>query len=271
MTPATFDHLTDLPQHDVWHVADGTRLFARSVGEGPPVVFLHGGLADHHAALFHVAPLARAHQLIAPDLRASGRSHHDGELSWDRLADDVAALLDHLGLSRAIVGGTSMGSAVALRVALRHPGRVRALLLFSPLYPGADRGLAPASTVAMTTMEAAGARALVDGVEDALGPLFARLPPPIRDGALAMLKSFDAASVAATTRFLATGAQPFAAVGELAALELPVLLVPGADPEHPAAVAHLYAEHLHGARVLEAGSVDLMERVEAFCAEVSGE
>src|SRR5688572_15649936 len=75
---------------------DGTRLFAVETGQGPPVVFIHGGLADHRAALFRLAPLAATHRLITPDLRGSGRSHYGGELSWDRLADDLAALLTHL-------------------------------------------------------------------------------------------------------------------------------------------------------------------------------
>ncbi|MBX3184641.1 MAG: alpha/beta hydrolase [Polyangiaceae bacterium] len=194
----------DAPMHarearEVWFEADGARLFASELGDGRPVVFIHGGLADHRAALFRVGQLASAHRLVLPDLRGSGRSLHSGDLSWDRLADDVAALLEHL--ERAVVGGVSMGSAVALRLALRHPRLLQGLIVMSPVYPGTDRPLPEAALVAMQTMREAGERALDHGVE-ALYPLFEALPPPIRDTALEMVRSFDAASVAATTRFL---------------------------------------------------------------------
>jgi pimeloyl-ACP methyl ester carboxylesterase len=113
---------------------------------------------------------------IAPDVRAAGRSHFAGELSWDLLAEDLRALLDHLGLERAIIGGTSMGSGVALRFALRHPARCSRLILSAPLYPGARHGLDTAVRAALQAMNAVASRAprereLVDA-HDAI----ARLP-----------------------------------------------------------------------------------------------
>jgi 3-oxoadipate enol-lactonase len=243
---------------------DGTRLFAVETGQGPPVVFIHGGLADHRAALFRLAPLAATHRLITPDLRGSGRSHYGGELSWDRLADDLAALLTHLEIESAVVGGTSMGSAVALRFALRHPRRLRALILMSPLYPGADRPLAEAASAAMRVMAEAGQRTAEHGV-DALRSLFEALPDPVRDIAIEMALSFDPQSVAATTRFLATNAQPMSTARELEALGVPVLILPGIDPEHPAEVAQLYARYLRFPVVVEQTEVSWMERIAAFC------
>src|SRR5690606_3771556 len=136
----------------------------------------------------------------------------------------------------------SMGSAVALRFALRHPGLLRGLILMSPLYPGADLPLSEAAAVAMRTMKEAGERALQHGVE-ALRPLFEPLPPAIRDVAIEMMLGFDAASVAATTRFLASNQQPMASVRELASINVPVMVLPGVDPQHPAEVASLYARH----------------------------
>jgi 3-oxoadipate enol-lactonase len=244
---------------------DGTKLFAVETGQGTPVVFIHGGLADHRAALFRLAPLAATHRLITPDLRGSGRSHYGGELSWDRLADDVAALLTSLELERAVVGGISMGSAVALRFALRHPRRLGALILMSPVYPGADRPLAAAARTAMRVMADAGRRTAEQGV-DALRPLFDALPLPIRDVALEMALSFDPQSVAATTRFLATNAQPMNTARELETIEVPVMVLPGIDPEHPVEVAQLYARHLRSPVLVEQTAVDCVERLAAFCA-----
>lgn len=245
--------------------SDGVRLFAVELGRGSPVVFIHGGLADHRAALRHVGALAATHRLIMPDLRGSGRSHFAGELSWDRLADDLAELLSHLGIERAVVGGVSMGSAVAVRFALRHPRRLRGLVLMSPLYPGDDRPLAEAASGAMRVMAEAGERAVRDGM-DALRPLFEALPSSVRDGALKMIQSFDPMSVAATTRFLATGAQPLSTARELEAISVPVMVLPGTDPQHPAEVGGLYVRYLRQPLVVEQTAPNMAEQVAAFCA-----
>jgi pimeloyl-ACP methyl ester carboxylesterase len=267
----TIPNVTD-PTHaalrrEVWFDIDGARLFALDIGQGHPIVFMHGGLADHRAVLFRVGQLAGTHRLLAPDLRGSGRSIHTGTLSWDRLADDVAALLGHMGIDRAIVGGVSMGSAVALRFALRHPRLLRGLILMSPMYPGADRPLPAAATLAMQTMKEAGARAREQGVE-ALRPLFERLPPPVRDTALEMMRGFDPASVAATTRFLASSEQPMGSVRELESIDVPALVLPGLDPQHPAEIAALYAQHLPRPVVVAQTAPDMMETITRFCNDV---
>jgi 3-oxoadipate enol-lactonase len=251
-------------RHGIWFESDGTRLFALDIGHGHPIVFLHGGLADHRAALFRVGALASSHRLLTPDLRGSGRSTYAGKLSWDQIADDIVALLAHLGIERAVVGGTSMGSAAALRFGLRHPQRTAGLLLMFPVYPGEDRGLTAAQITAMGRMNEAGQRARDQGVE-ALRPLFERLPPPVRDVAIEMMLSFDTASVAATTRFLASSAQPISTVNELAAIDAPVMIVPGIDAEHPAEVADLYARHLRKRVVIDATSTDMPEQISRFC------
>lgn len=260
-TPAT-------ARKEIWFDSDGTRLFALELGRGAPIVFVHGGLADHRAALWRVGALASTHRLVCPDLRGSGRSIYAGPLSWDRLADDLAALLEYLGIERTVVGGTSMGSAVALRFALRHPQRASALILMSPLYPGADRPLADAATAAMRVMSEAGQRALRDGVES-LAPLFENLPEPVRGVALEMLRSFDPASVAATTRFLAQCEQPLGTASELGSLAVPTLLIPGNDAQHPAEIASLYAQHLRQPLWLEPSAPDLLQRLAQFCTRQS--
>jgi pimeloyl-ACP methyl ester carboxylesterase len=256
-------------RQDIWFDADGTRLYSLSAGSGAPVVFLHGGLADHRAALSRVGELASTHWLLTPDLRGSGRSIHAGALSWDRLADDLVALLDHVGVERAVVGGTSMGSAVALRFALRHPQRLQGLILMSPLYPGADRPLSDAAIVAMQTMKEAGERALSQGIE-ALRPLFDALPPAIRDRAMQMMLGFDAPSVAATTRFLALDQQPMESARDLESIEVKVMVLPGIDPQHPFEVAALYQEHLRRAVVVEQTAPDMMKRLVEFCSGPEG-
>jgi pimeloyl-ACP methyl ester carboxylesterase len=239
---------------------DGVSLFAVESGSGLPIVLLHGGLATHQACRLFAAPLASRFRLITPDLRASGRSVFRGELTWDVFADDVAALLRHLGLSRAVIGGISFGAGVAVRIALRHPTIVERLVILHPVFAG-DTGLTAAQTAALRAMHEAGKRALGAGVA-ALYPLFDTLPAEIRARARAVVATYDPESVEALTRFMASGAQPFAAAAELARIEAPALVIPGVDPQHPHELAEVYRRHLRRCTVVE--TPDLATAIEAF-------
>lgn len=254
------------PPREIWYEAGGARLFALESGEpsGQAVVMLHGGMASHGAVLPLVQPLASRCRVLTPDLRGSGRSHAAEALTFDRLADDVAALLDHAGARRAIVGGVSAGSGIALRFALRHPQRLVAVLLVKPLYAGADRGYDEAQGQAFARMDALAQEAPAQGIA-AVAPLYAELPVGIREKALAMLATFDPASLAATSRFLASGAQPFASVNELRSISVPALLIGGDDPMHPPGVSELYAQALERAEVFPASTPDPAAVIDAFC------
>lgn len=244
--------------------AGGVRLFAVEEGSGPPVVMLHGGMADHRAVRPFVASLASRYRVITPDLRGSGKSGFGGTLTFDRLADDLAGLLDHLDEERAVVGGVSGGSGVAVRFALRHGDRAAGLVVVRPMYAGSRLGYTEAQLGAFTQMDAVASRALEEGVE-VLRPLYANLPDPVRTKALAMIEEWDPASVVATSRFLASGAQPFTTPEDLRSVAVPALLVRGDDPQHPAEVSDLYAEHLPDCSVLPASTPDVPAAIGAFC------
>jgi pimeloyl-ACP methyl ester carboxylesterase len=250
----------ELAMEDIWFVESG---------HGTPLILLHGGLADHRAVLHWAAPLAEHHRVITPDLRGSGRSHFAGPLTWDLLADDIAALAARLGLSRAVIGGGSFGAGVAVRVALRHPALVAGLIVLSPAYGGDEVGLLPAQQAAMAAMHAAGRRAPTEGIA-ALYPLFDALPESIRARARTMVDSFDPASVAASTAFMASAIQPFARGADLAAITAPSLLVPGADPTHPPEVSDVYRRHLPRVTVREVATTwdasGYAEAIRAFIA-----
>jgi pimeloyl-ACP methyl ester carboxylesterase len=243
---------------------EGVRLFAVEAGAGRAIVMLHGGMSSHLSSLPFLVPLIPRYRVIAPDLRGSGRSHYGGRLSFDQLADDVAALLDHLGIERAVIGGASGGSGVALRFALRHPDRTAALVLIHPVYAGAERGYTEAQKQAFEGMDALASRALAEGV-GVLRPLYENLPAAIREKALAMMEEFDAASVVATSRFIASGEQPFGSAAELAALAMPTLLIPGDDALHPAEVSALYAAHLPNPSIVRVPVTEAAAAIEAFC------
>lgn len=110
---------------------NGQRIrFDDSGGDGPPVVLAHGFLMDREMFADQVTALSPEFRVIAWDERGFGETEFDGEpfTYWDS-ARDCLALLDHLGIEDAVVGGMSQGGFLSLRAALLAPDRVRALVL----------------------------------------------------------------------------------------------------------------------------------------------
>ena len=249
---------------EVWFQRDGVPLFAVEDGAGDVIVMLHGGLASHVACLPMLLPLAARYRIVAPDQRGSGRSRSGEHLTFDQQADDVAALLDHISADRAVVGGVSSGSGVALRFALRHPERTRGLVIVRPLHAGRDRGYTDQQARTIAMMDAFASRAIDDGVQ-VLRPLYANLPELVREKALAMIEGFDAASVVATSRFLVSGAQPFATATDLGSVSAPTLLVRGDDALHPSEVSDLYAANIPDCTVAAAVTSDVAGAIGEFC------
>lgn len=115
---------------------DGIVFHYRETGQGAPFVFQHGlgGDADQTFGLFVPPP---GYRLITLECRAHGDTRSLGDparISLATFVDDLCALLDHLGLSQVIIGGISMGAAVALMLTLRFPERVRGLVLSRPAW-----------------------------------------------------------------------------------------------------------------------------------------
>ena len=249
---------------EFWFESEGVRLFAVEDGDGSVIVMLHGGMGNHLAALPLIASLSQRYRVITPDLRSSGKSWSGAPLIFDQLAGDVEALLDHIGVERAVVGGVSGGSGVALRFALQCPGRTAGLVVVRPVYAGEDRGYTEQQKATFAMMDAVASRALDEGVQ-VLRPLYENLPPHMREKALAMLEGFDVASVVATSHFIASGAQPFASAADLRSLRIPTLLVRGDDSVHPAEVSDLYAANIPNCTALPASTLDVTDAIGAFC------
>ena len=114
---------------------DGTRLAYRVAGSGPPLVLLHGFPQNHRCWLPVVPRLAERFTCILPDLRGYGDSDApadaDGHATYAkrRMALDLRAVLDVLGLDRVDVAGHDRGARVAYRFALDHPDRLRRLAI----------------------------------------------------------------------------------------------------------------------------------------------
>ncbi|MBC8171898.1 MAG: alpha/beta hydrolase [Anaerolineae bacterium] len=108
--------------------------YYRSGGTKPPLVLLHG-FTDDASCWFPVAELlAQDYDLILPDARGHGKSARIADIGFsnEALAEDVAALIQALGLNRPAVLGHSMGGFTALILAATHPDRVGCLLLEDP-------------------------------------------------------------------------------------------------------------------------------------------
>lgn len=111
---------------------DGISLYYEVHGDGPPLVLLHGGLGAVEMFGEVLPLLAEGRRVVAVDLQAHGRTADvDRPLTYEQMADDVAALIPHLGLDRADVMGYSLGGGVALQTAIRHPDAVRKLAVVS--------------------------------------------------------------------------------------------------------------------------------------------
>lgn len=101
-------------------------------GTGRPLILLHGGVGASEMFGPILPDLAENRQVIAVHLQAHGRTADiDRPLSFELMADDIAALVKHLGSEKADIMGYSLGAGVAMQTAIRHPDLVRKLVVVS--------------------------------------------------------------------------------------------------------------------------------------------
>src|SRR6266513_5252098 len=111
---------------------NGLNMYYEIHGRGEPLILLHGGVGAIEMFGEVLPLLAKGRQVIAVDLQAHGRTADiDRPLSFELMADDIAALITHLGFESADVMGYSLGGGVALQTAIRHPNVVRKLVVVS--------------------------------------------------------------------------------------------------------------------------------------------
>lgn len=247
--------------HDVRFLGrDGHPLFATSFGHGPAVVLLHAGGPDRWSLAPLAARLADRYAVVVPDVRGYGASVcvDPTRHTWAQYADDVFALLDHLGVETAAVGGTGLGATVALRAGLLAPERLRALVLIS--LEDIEDDDAKAAEIAW--LEAFYAKARADGLAAAWAEILPRFPPVVG----AMVR--DAIPRADPESIIAAGAiahdRSFRSLDELAAITVPTLLVPGDDARHPRALAEACARIMPNATVARVAFTAALRTIEDF-------
>jgi pimeloyl-ACP methyl ester carboxylesterase len=111
---------------------NGLNLYYETHGAGRPMVLLHGGLGSGEMYGPILPVLAENHQVIAPDLQGHGRTADiDRPIDERLMADDIAALIDHLGLEKPDLVGYSLGGGVAFHTAVKYPQKVGKLVIAS--------------------------------------------------------------------------------------------------------------------------------------------
>ncbi len=104
------------------------QLYYEEHGQGKPIILIHGFPLDHSIWNDVVRQLAEKARVITPDLRGYGASPKpEGEYSMRAMADDILALMDQLGLEKAIVAGHSMGGYITLAFAKAYPHRLNGI------------------------------------------------------------------------------------------------------------------------------------------------
>ncbi|MGW1067537.1 alpha/beta fold hydrolase [Streptomyces aureus] len=209
----------------------GTTLHYDDAGSpaGLPVLLIHGHPFNRTLwAPQAEALVAAGHRVVTPDLRGYGDSAvEDGPVYLSDFADDLVALLDHLDIERAVVGGVSMGGQIAMEVQRAHPDRVRALVLSDTSAPAeTDEGKAFRNRLAD--------RLLAEGMDGYADEVIGRMladynvaaMPEVAGRVLAMMRATDPRGAAAALRGRAERPDYR---DTLAAVECPVLIVVGAD------------------------------------------
>ncbi len=235
---------------------DGLQFNYRLVGDGLPFVFQHGlgGDVEQPFALFAPPPGVR---LLSFDCRGHGETRPLGEedkLTFDAFADDLIALLDHLDIPAAIVGGISMGAGVALNMALRYPDRVRGLVLVRPAWldgPMPRRTRETFAAIAALIRQHGTGRGRDAFLRSAIYRDAWRESPAT---VASLLGQFDRPRAEETVAILERlpAAAPLHDLASLASLTLPALaLANRQDPVHPIEYGERLAAAIPGARCEE--------------------
>jgi pimeloyl-ACP methyl ester carboxylesterase len=258
------------------------RLAGESIGDGPPIVLLHGLTATRRYVVHGSKVLARrGYRQISYDARGHGQSDpapRHGGYSHTELVADLEAVLDaEVGDRRVLLAGHSMGAHTAVSHALARGDRLAGLVVIGPTYMGFvdEQALAGWDRLA-DGLERGGVDGFMDAYDRGLDPAW-------RETILGftrrrMLEHRHPGAVARALREVPRSA-PFEAISELEFCDLPALVVASrdtADPSHPYSVAAAYAESLPEARLISEAEGEsplawqggrLSREIASFCAE----
>lgn len=267
-----------MAQFTIAHSSKGSKKVVRGiemayddVGSGPSVVLLHGYPFNRSMWREQVEELRKNHRVIVPDLRGHGESAvTSGPATMESMALDVASLLESLNISRATIGGLSMGGYVALAFYRLFPLRARSLLL-------ADTRAQADTEEGQQNREHQAEKALNEGMEGIADALLPKLLSPETVA--------ERSDIVRRVREMIVGTEPEGAASALRGMAVrkdqtsflsriiaPTLIVVGSeDALTPVADSELMHREIGGSRlrIMEgAGHVSNLERSEDFNREL---
>ena len=234
---------------------DGFIFHVEEYGSGAPLIFSHG-LGGNLSQIRDLIGPMEGVRVILYDNRGHGRTSGElnpAKLSFDSMADDMVAVLDHAGISSAIVGGVSMGAGISIAFWRRHRRRAQALILSRPawLHSPQPPNLAILGKIARLIDELGreGARAHLDR-SGAFRKLQKDSPETARS-VVQNLESAPSADIAVAFRTMVDSV-PFADLDELKRIDLPTLVLANQDdPIHPFEYSERLAAAIPGALLRE--------------------
>jgi pimeloyl-ACP methyl ester carboxylesterase len=249
-------------------ISGGVELAGEEVGEGPPIVLLHGLTATRRYVLHGSVTLARrGYRLASYDARGHGASSPASEdelYDYGALTRDLAAVLASRAPSgRPVLCGHSMGCHTAVAHALEHAGEIAALVLAGPVtlgIPPTEETLAYWDRLA-EGLESGGVDGFMEAYEASLEASRSWQETAVRITRERMKLHEHPDAVARALREVPRSL-PFEGLAELETLDVPALVVASydeADPGHPYAIAEAWAERLPAGRLVseEAGTSPL--------------
>lgn len=233
----------------------GHRIAYATYGSGPRVIVLTHGLLMDRRMYTHLAPelAGHGHRVIAVDMLGHGSSDQPHDMtaySMSLFGADLIALLDHLDVPQAVVGGASLGANVALEAAVAAPDRIRALVLEMPVLENA----LPAAAAAFVPL--ALALRVSQRTMGVVSSLTRRIPRThfLVDGMIDFIRRDPAASLAVLDGLIFGRVAP--PIAARRALPHPALVIGHpSDPIHPFSDADRIAQELTGARLVTASSI----------------
>ena len=210
---------------------NGLHLYYEEHGAGQQtLVLLHGGLGATESLGTVLPVLAAGRRVVAVDLQAHGRTADiDRPLRFESMADDIAALIKHLGIGPAAVMGTSLGGSVALRTAIQYPDLINRLVVVSA--PFRRSGWYPEILAGMAQM----GPAIAEQMKQTYAyEMYSRIAPRVEDWPTLYTKMSDLLG------------QDYDWSDEVAALPMPTLVVAADADSFPPSHAAEFFTHLGG-------------------------
>lgn len=186
---------------------NGMQMYYEVSGKGEPLIVLHGAYMNIASMGAIIPELAKTHRVYALEQQGHGRTTDiDRPVTYQNLADDVAAFMDAVGLKKADVFGYSMGAGAGLQLAIRHPEKVNHLVAASGGYDA--RGFQPefAAMIPQMTVEAF---------------------PPMLEQEYRKLAANPNGFRALATKLIQLEKEPLAWEADVKALKTPVLIIAG--------------------------------------------